>query len=167
MKCNLPYYTSENIYEMNHHISFLLQVALYIDSCDSCTAWTPRRSLSKLAVCSVSKKSPGTNPMCEMRRSWEGKDKRYSELGERKQDEHERRERPANIVVRDFPVTFGRQFNCRGIFGLLVEFPVSCSSKLLTTLSTGHQNYTSPTRQSTRGYNLLLKKWVHDVYSSN
>lgn len=63
------------------------------------------------------------------------------------------------VVFRDFPLTFDRQFNCRGTFGLLVEFPVSCSSELLTTLSTGHRNYTSPSVFARARADMILRPW--------
>lgn len=143
MRKRIKWITDYRFYFYKSHYTLIFATLHHVNSSE--------RSLSTLAVCNTSRRSPGTNPECEMRHSWERKGiKGTASESAKAGGARATRATGEHTVVRDFPVTFGRQFNCRGTFGLLVEFPVSCSSKLLTTLSTGHQNYTSTSRQSTR-----------------
>lgn len=126
-----------------------------VDSCVSVRSPCPscpitralRKSVSTPIECNVERiprERPGINPVCETRYSREREIKdparRRKRNGASSDDESDVARGwwclRANAIVCDFPVTFGRQFNCRGTFGLLVEFPVSRSSELLTTLST-------------------------------
>lgn len=160
MKCNLTYYTWENIHEMNHIlISFFItgRVVSYIDSCGVATHELFEDRFQHLRYAAL-REVPELIPCVRCDTPGRERIKGYSELRERKQDE--RQKRPTSIVVRDFPVTFGRQFNCRGTFGLFVEFPVSCSSEAFNDILYGpselHETYSSI---YARGYNILLKKW--------
>lgn len=158
-------YLRKHMREITVFIS-LLQVVLCIDFCDSCKflAWTLRRSLSTLAVCSVSKRSPGTNPMCKMRHSWEGKDKRYGELRERTntRDESEHRGTRLSGHVRPTIQLSQDIWAARRVSGFVFFEAFNDTLRGLPEL---HE----PSSIYTRGYNFLLKKWVHNnnVYTSN
>lgn len=154
------YFIRDKMNEIDHRIDFIFISRVAHRS----TTWTLRRSLSIFAVCNVSRKSPGTNPECEMRRFGKWKDKRYGEW--------ERGSRTNTSTTNAVSTRLSGHVQptiqlSRDIWAARRVSGFVFFEAFNDTLHGPPELYESLPSIHARGYNLLLVKWIQNKVSTS